>query len=193
MKSIVVFCGSSEGNDTDILDAATKLGKTLAERNIRLVYGAAKIGVMGKIAQGSLDHGGKVIGVIPDFLMKKEVYHTGLHELIITDNMHERKLKMHELSDGIITLPGGYGTMEELFEVITWAQLGLHQKPIGILNTNGFYDELLRMLQKMVDQDFLKPENYEMLLVDDQVDALLQKMMDYTPVPTPKWIQKDQV
>ncbi|HZJ19361.1 MAG TPA: TIGR00730 family Rossman fold protein, partial [Pricia sp.] len=107
-------------------------------------------------------------------------------------NMHERKLKMNELSEGIITLPGGYGTLEELFEMITWAQLGLHQKPVGILNVNGFYDDLLRMLEKMVSQGFLKKENYEMLLVDDSVNGLLQKMETYEPLPLPKWIQKDQ-
>jgi uncharacterized protein (TIGR00730 family) len=193
MNSIVVFCGSSEGNDPDILSSAYELGQTLATRNVTLVYGAAKIGVMGKLAQGALDYKGKVIGIIPDFLKIKEVYHTGLTELIVTDNMHERKLKMHELSDGIITLPGGYGTLEELFEIITWAQLGLHQKPIGILNTNGFYDDLLKMIRKMVDQGFLKVENYEMLLIDDSVDGLLEQMKSYKPMATPKWIEKDQV
>ncbi|SDE67977.1 hypothetical protein SAMN05421636_106348 [Pricia antarctica] len=193
MKSIVVFCGSSEGNDPDILEYAARLGKTLAERQITLIYGAAKIGVMGKVAQGCLDYGGNVIGVIPDFLMLREVYHNGLAELIITKNMHERKLKMYELSEGIIALPGGYGTLEELFEMITWAQLGLHQKPIGILNINGFYNDLLKMLEKMVSQGFLKNENYEMLLVDDSVNGLLQKMDTYKPLPLPKWIQKDQM
>ncbi len=193
MKSVVVFCGSSEGNDPKVLSEATQLGATLAKRGIDLVYGAAIIGVMGKVAQGALDQQGKVIGVIPDFLMMKEVYHPGLSELIITENIHERKLKMHELSDAIITLPGGYGTLEELFEMITWAQLGLHQKPIGILNTNGFYNDLLAMLRKMVREGFLKQENYEMLLVGDSVDGLLQKMEEYQPLPLPKWIQKDQV
>lgn len=193
MRSIVIFCGSSEGNDPMILEAASALGKTLAERNITLVYGAAKIGVMGKAAQAALDKGGNVIGVIPDFLTMREVVHPELSELIITENMHERKLKMHELSDGIITLPGGYGTLEELFEMITWAQLGLHRKPIGILNTNGFYDHLLKMIEKMVTQGFLKKENYEMLLVDDDVEGLLKKMEDYAPLPLPKWIKKDQV
>ncbi|MFH6604209.1 TIGR00730 family Rossman fold protein [Maribacter algicola] len=193
LANIVVFCGSSEGNDPAILRGASELGKVLAERKIVLVYGAAKIGVMGKVAQSVLDADGKVIGVIPDFLMLREVYHDGLTELIITKNMHERKLKMHELSDGIITLPGGYGTLEEFFEMITWAQLGLHQKPIGILNTNGFYDDLLKMLQKMVAQGFLKKENYKMILVDDEVEGLLQKMEDYKPLPLPKWIKKEQV
>jgi uncharacterized protein (TIGR00730 family) len=193
MKSIVVFCGSSEGNDINILEAAQELGRTLAQQNITLVYGAAKIGVMGSIAQSTLENDGKVIGVIPEFLKLKEVFHPGLTKLIITENMHERKLKMHELSDGIITLPGGYGTLEELFEMITWAQLGLHQKPIGILNTSGFYDDLLKMLVKMVEQGFLKKENYDMLLVDKSVDGLLEKMNAYNPVPLSKWIKKEQV
>ena len=193
MKSIVVFCGSSEGNDQEIISAAKELGKVFAKQNIILVYGGAKIGIMGIMAQSALDNGGNVIGIIPDFLKSKEVFHSGLSQLIITKNMHDRKLKMHELSDGIIALPGGYGTLEELFEMITWAQLGLHQNPIGILNTNGFYDNLLKMLKKMVTQGFLKQENYELLLVDDNVNALLQKMQDYKPMALPKWIKKNQV
>ncbi|MGB5555384.1 MAG: TIGR00730 family Rossman fold protein [Flavobacteriaceae bacterium] len=193
MKSIVVFCGSSEGNDPSIINAAGQLGQTLADRKIRLVYGGAKIGIMGHVAQNVLDHQGEVIGVIPEFLRQKEVFHNGLTELIITKNMHERKLKMHELSDGIITLPGGYGTLEELFEMITWAQLGLHQKPIGILNTNGFYDDLLKMIQKMVALGFLIQENYDMILVDDNVSGLLLKMKNYVPLPLPKWIKTEEV
>ncbi len=193
MKKIVVFCGSSEGKDSDILASALELGKTLAERQITLVYGAAKIGVMGKVAQGCLNHGGKVIGVIPDFLMLREVCHTGLTELIITKNMQERKMKMYELSEGIIALPGGYGTLEELFEMITWAQLGLHQKPIGIMNVNGFYDDLLKLLEKMVLQGFLKKENYDMLLIDNSVNGLLEKMETYNPLPLQKSIQKNQI
>ena len=165
LKTIAVFCASSEGNDTKIISEAQRLGKTLANENITLVYGAAKIGVMGKIAQASLDNHGKVIGVIPEFLKLKEVVHLGLTELITTDNMHERKLKMHELSDGFITLPGGFGTLEELFEIITWAQLGLHQKPIGLLNINGFYNDLISMLETMVAKGLLKMANFELLIV----------------------------
>ncbi|AKA36594.1 TIGR00730 family Rossman fold protein [Flagellimonas lutaonensis] len=193
MKSIVVFCGSSEGKDPAIIAEAHRLGKTMAGQNIRLVYGAARIGVMGHIAQGVLENGGEAIGVIPDFLMLREVYHSGLTELIITKNMHERKLKMHELSEGIIMLPGGYGILEEFFEMITWAQLGLHQKPIGILNTNGFYDELLAMLKKMIDQQFLKQANFDMIQVDDDIEALLEKMKNYKPIAVPKWLKKGQV
>ena len=193
MNSIVVFCGSSDGIDPDILSNARLLGQTLAENDITLVYGAARIGVMGQVAEGCLKANGNVVGVIPDFLMLREVYHPNLSELIVTKNMHERKLKMHELSMGIIMLPGGYGTLEEFFEMITWAQLGLHSKPIGILNTNGFYDELMMMLKKMVLKGFLKQENYDMIQIDETVDGLLAKMESYTPIPIPKWLQKGQV
>jgi uncharacterized protein (TIGR00730 family) len=192
MKSVVVFCGSSEGHDPSFSVAAQKLGKTLGQRNITLIYGGAKIGIMGHVAKAALEKGCTVIGVIPEFLMLKEVYHNGLSELIITQNMHERKLKMHELSEGIIMLPGGYGTLEEFFEMLTWAQLGLHQYPIGIINTNGFYNELLAMLSRMVENGFVRQENYDMILVGDTVEELLQKMEDYEPLPIPKWMNKKQ-
>lgn len=192
LKSIAVFCGSSEGNDTRILEQATELGRLLAQEEIAVVYGAAKIGIMGKVAEAALAHKGKVIGVIPEFLKLKEVVHLGLDELITTVNMHQRKLKMHDLSDGFITLPGGFGTFEELFEIITWAQLGLHQKPIGLLNSNGFYDDLLAMLETMVSKGLLKMENYEMLIVDTEVTSLLEKMKHYKPKAVPKWLKADR-
>jgi uncharacterized protein (TIGR00730 family) len=193
MKRIVVFCGSSEGTDPQVLEEAYALGATLAREGLALVYGAARIGVMGMVARGALEQKGEVIGVIPGFLKKKEVFHTGLSELIITQSMHERKLKMHELSDAVLALPGGFGTLEELFEMITWAQLGLHQKPIGILNINGFYDDLLRLLEKMVAMRFLSKENYDMLLVSNQLPQLLDMMEAYRPKYIPKWIKNDQV
>jgi len=191
IDTICVFCGSSEGKDTQVIETALTLGKTFAEQQITLVYGAAKIGVMGKVAAGTLDHNGSVIGVIPNFLKLKEVVHLGLTELITTDTMHQRKMKMHDLSDGFITLPGGFGTLEELFEIMTWLQLGLHQKPIGLLNINGFYDHLLKLLEHMVDQGLLKKENYELLLVDDDVDRLLEKMRTFKPSSIPKWLKRD--
>lgn len=192
IKAIAVFCGSSEGNDMEIISMAEDLGRIFAQENITLVYGAAKIGIMGKVAQASLDNQGKVIGVIPEFLKLKEVVHLGLNELITTENMHERKLKMHELSDGFITLPGGFGTFEELFEIITWAQLGLHQKPIGLLNINGFYDDLIRMLETMVVKGFLKLDNLELLIVDNDINSLLDKMKQYKPQEVPKWLKADR-
>ncbi len=192
LDSICVFCGSSEGNDTKVISEAFLLGEKLAQKNITLVYGAAKIGIMGEVAKGTMTHKGKVIGVIPEFLKLKEVVHQGLSELITTNNMHERKMKMHEISDGFITLPGGFGTLEELFEIITWSQLGLHQKPIGLLNIGGFYDHLLGLLENMVRRGFLKMENYELLLVDDDIDRLLEKMKTFKPVQVPKWLKPER-
>ncbi|MEC7262263.1 MAG: TIGR00730 family Rossman fold protein [Bacteroidota bacterium] len=192
MKGISVFCGSSEGNDRHIVSTAYELGKSLAQQSLTLVYGGAKVGLMGQVANGALDHNGKVIGVIPDFLKSKEIFHERITELIVVDNMHERKMKMHELSDGIIALPGGFGTLEELFEVVTWSQLGLHQQPMGILNVNGFFDELLAFLDTMVSKGLLRLENRNMLLVDDSCTGLLDQMKSYRPVHTPKWIKKEQ-
>jgi len=191
MKSCVVFCGSSEGNDTEIIEQGYQLGAYLANNKIDLVYGAGKIGIMGKVAQGALENNGRVIGVIPEFLKLKEVVHLGLTELHVTNNMHERKLLMHDLSDSVITLPGGYGTLEELFEMVTWGQLGLHQKPMGILNTSGFYDDMLGLLENMVRKGFLKMSNFEMLIVDDNIERLIEKMNNYKPTEVPKWIKKE--
>lgn len=191
LKSITVFCGSSEGNDTQIILDAKLLGETLAKKNITLVYGAAKIGIMGVLAEATLSQKGTVIGVIPEFLKLKEVVHLGLSELITTKNMHERKLKMHELSDGFITLPGGFGTFEELFEIITWSQLGLHKKPIGLLNSNGFYNDLIKMLEHMVVKGFLKMESLELLLVEDNIERLIEKMNNFKPNEVPKWLKRD--
>ena len=192
LKSIAVFCGSSEGNDEVIIEQAQLLGKTLAKEEITLVYGAAKIGVMGHVAESALQGNGKVIGVIPEFLKLKEVVHLGLDQLITTNNMHERKLKIQELSDGFITLPGGFGTFEELFEITTWGQLGLHQKPIGILNTNGFYDDLIGMFNSMVAKGFLETENLELLIVEDSIDLLIEKMKSYKPRAIPKWLKPER-
>ncbi|NND63389.1 MAG: TIGR00730 family Rossman fold protein [Flavobacteriaceae bacterium] len=192
LHKICVFCGSSEGNDSEIIDAAKHLGETLAKQNITLVYGAAKIGVMGIIAHSMLELKGQVIGIIPQFLKKKEVVHLGLTELITTQNMHERKLKMQEISDGFITLPGGMGTLEELFEILTWLQLGLHTKPIGLLNINGFFDPLLQMLETMVRNGFLTMDNYELLLVDTNIDRLLEKMREFKAPQIPKWLSPER-
>ncbi|WP_421809586.1 TIGR00730 family Rossman fold protein [Flagellimonas sp.] len=193
MKSISVFCGSSNGNDEVIIRESYGLGKLLAHEHITLVYGGAKVGLMGQVANGVLDHQGKVVGVIPDFLSSKEIFHDKISELIVVDSMQERKMKMHELSEGTIALPGGFGTLEELFEMVTWAQLGLHAKPIGILNINGYYDKLLEFLDGMVVTGLLKQENRDMLLVDGTSDGLLGQMKSYRPTATPKWIKKDQI
>lgn len=192
LDSICVFCGSSEGNDNEIINAASQLGEALAKNDITLVYGAAKIGIMGLIAKSTLESNGKVIGIIPEFLKLKEVVHLGLTELITTQNMHDRKLLMQNKSDGFITMPGGMGTMEELFEIITWLQLGLHSKPIGLLNVNHYYDDLILMLEKMVKKGFLSMENFELLIVDNQIDNLLIKMRNFKDPQKPKWLNKER-
>jgi uncharacterized protein (TIGR00730 family) len=192
LNKICVFCGSREGNDNAIIEASEQLGITFAKKNITLVYGAAKIGIMGIIAQTALDNKGKVIGVIPEFLKLKEVVHLGLTELITTNNMHERKLKMQEISDGFIALPGGIGTLEELFEILTWLQLGLHKKPIGLLNINHFYDDLLKLLENMVRKGFLSMDNYNLLIVDSSIDLLLKKMSEFKDPKSPKWLNSDR-
>ena len=191
MKRVTVFCGSSLGTEDIYKSQATLLGQTLAKRNIELVYGGAKIGLMGAVADGVLSEGGKVIGVLPNFLKSKEIAHEQLTELILVDSMHERKTKMNELCDGVIALPGGFGTLEELFEMLTWAQLGLHKKPIAILNINGFYNPLNVMIQTMVDKGFLKEVNQQMLLVCDNIEELLDKMKNYIAPTVGKWISNE--
>lgn len=193
MKRITVFCGSSFGTEEIYKEQATLLGKTLAKQNIELVYGGANVGLMGAVADGVLDQGGKAIGVLPNFLRSKEIAHLGLTELILVESMHERKTKMSDLCDGVIALPGGFGTLEELFEMLTWAQLGLHKKPIAILNINGFYDSLIELTKVMVEKGLLKDTNQQMLLVSDNIDDLLDQMKNYVAPTTGKWIDKDKV
>lgn len=193
MKSIAVFCGSSNGNDNQIISEAYNLGQTFAEQKITLVYGAAKIGIMGKVAKGAIDNNGKVIGVIPDFLKTKEIVHADLTELIVTKNMHDRKVLMYDKSDGFIIIPGGFGTMDEFFEITTWGQLGLHTKPIGILNTNGYYDALIQQCKVMVESGFLKKENLDAVVIANSIDGLLEKMNNFKPLPAPKWLNLDRL
>jgi uncharacterized protein (TIGR00730 family) len=193
MKRITVFCGSSFGTEEIYKEQATLLGQTLAKQNIELVYGGANVGLMGAVADGILKEGGKAIGVLPNFLRSKEIAHLGLTELILVESMHERKTKMNDLCDGVIALPGGFGTLEELFEMLTWAQLGLHKKPIAILNINGFYDALIELTKVMVEKGLLKDVNQKMLLVSDNIDDLLEQMKNYVAPTTGKWIDKDQV
>ncbi|MFV8226623.1 TIGR00730 family Rossman fold protein [Christiangramia aquimixticola] len=192
IKSLAVFCASSDGNDQIIYNTAYALGKGLAEKGIKLIYGGSKLGLMGQVAKGSMDNSGEVTGVIPEFLKTKEVVHPALDELITTDNMHQRKMKLNELSDAFIALPGGFGTFEELFEIVTWAQLGLHKKPIGLLNIGGFYDDLINMLNTMTRKGLLKEENLDIILIADNFEDLLEKMQNYVPQPVPKWMNKNQ-
>nr|WP_315253562.1 TIGR00730 family Rossman fold protein [uncultured Flavobacterium sp.] len=193
MKRITVFCGSSSGTEEIYTSQAILLGQTLAKRNIELVYGGAKVGLMGAVADGVLNAGGKAIGVLPNFLRSKEIAHKQLTELILTDTMHERKTKMNDLCDGVIALPGGFGTLDELFEMLTWGQLGLHKKPIAIWNIGGYYDALIVFVQTMADKGFLKQVNQQMLLVSDSIDELLDKMENYVPPTVGKWITKENI
>ena len=187
-----VFCGSSAGNKEEYVKQATALGEALAQNQIGVVYGGAKVGLMGAIANGALANGGEVIGVLPRFLADVELGHTGLSELLFVETMHERKAKMDELSDGIIALPGGYGTLEEFFEVLTWGQLGLHKKSIALFNVDGFYNPLLDMITTMVDQGFLKEENKNMVIVSDDIEDLLHQMAVYEAPKVGKWLAKKE-
>ncbi|WP_306551729.1 TIGR00730 family Rossman fold protein [Daejeonella sp.] len=189
MKSISVFCGANFNGDPVLLKAIEDLADVFVQKDISLVFGGGRVGVMGLIADAMLVRGGRAIGVIPQFLMDKEVGHTGLTELIITENMHQRKQKMADISDGIITLPGGFGTMEEFFEVLTWLQLGLHNNPIGLLNVGGFYDPLLLQMDRMVDQKFLKPINRELVLSHDNPGSLVASMEKYNSTPDDVWFR----
>jgi hypothetical protein len=176
MKSLCVFCGSSKGVNPAFAEAAIQTGKLLAERNIRLVYGAGNVGLMGVIADAVLENGGEVLGVIPDFLKAKEICHTGLTELIVTQTMHQRKQIMEERSDGVVVLPGGFGTLDEFFEILTWKQLRLHNKPIGMLNVHGFYDPLLTHFRIMHEAGYIKTANLGLLVVAPEISALLDVM-----------------
>ena len=176
MRSIGVFCGSSPGDRPEFLEVARQLGKVLAERKITLVYGGANIGLMGAVADAALEGGGSVIGVIPRFLQSKEVAHANLTQLILCDTMHERKQKMFELSQGFIALPGGFGTLEEVMEMLTWRQLGLHERPIGFLNIAEFYDHLEGLFDEMALRGFLKSDNRKMALFEPDLQVLLSKM-----------------
>jgi len=193
MKRVSVFCGSSLGTDEVFQKQAYLLGETLAVKKIGLVYGGANIGLMGAVADGALSKGGEVIGVLPNFLQAKEIAHKNLTQLILVETMHQRKTTMNDLSDGVIALAGGFGTLEELFEMLTWAQLGLHKKPIALLNTEGFFDSLKTLLQTMVDKGFLKKANHQMLLVSKDVNDLLVQMKNYVPPTITKWITEQKV
>ncbi|PWJ60037.1 hypothetical protein CLV98_101212 [Dyadobacter jejuensis] len=179
MKSIVVYCGSSSGKNPIYAQQAYALGEALANRAIRVIYGGGNMGLMGKVANGAIENEGLVTGIIPNFLAKLEVAHNTLTELHLVDTMHERKAKMVSVSDAVIALPGGYGTFDELFEILTWAQLKIFSGPIGLLNVNGYYDLLLLQLDKMVEEGFLHPSNKELLLVDTDIAGLLSQMEAY--------------
>ena len=189
VKTVCVFCGSGVGANIDYSSNAEYLGLFLAERNIGLVYGGANVGLMRVIADTMLECGGEVTGVMPVALVEREVAHDNLTEMHIVSDMQERKSLMTKLSDVFIAMPGGYGTFDEIFEVLTWNQLGIIQKPIGLLNVNGYYNPLLEMLDKAVEEKFLRPEHRAALLVDEDVDQLWEKLNSYRPVTAQKWIE----
>ncbi len=189
MKSLAVYCGANTGNDPQIIEATKELARIMAKNDIRLVYGAGGVGLMGVVADEIIAHGGKTTGIIPTFLMNYEVHHKGLDELHIVETMHIRKAMMCDLSDGFVTLPGGYGTLDEIFEILCWRQLQLHRKPVGFLNVNGFYDHIFAHADHMVKTGFLRPENREFMILDSDPQTLLDKMAAFqSDSNTMKWI-----
>lgn len=189
MKSICVFCGANYNGNPVLKEAIELLAEVMINKNITLVFGGGRVGVMGLIADAVLSRGGKAIGVIPGFLMDKEVGHTGLTEMHVVETMHQRKQMMNDLSDGVIMLPGGFGTLEEFFEVLTWLQLGLHQHPVGVLNVGGFYDNLLKQMDVMVEQRFLKPVNRQLVITSADAIELVDLMEKVKIEPDEVWFK----
>ena len=192
MKRICVYCGSNPGANPAYREAGRALGNELADRGLGLVYGGAKVGVMGAVADGVLERGGSAIGVIPHFFVTKEVAHDELDELLVVNSMHERKARMAELSDGFIALPGGWGTIEEIFEMLTWAQLGHHQKPCGLLDVDSYYQELFAFLEKAIEQKFVKAEFRPMMMMDESPAHLLDRFSAYIAPQVKKWIGPEE-
>lgn len=188
MKRICVFCGSSSGESPVYLEAATRVGEILAREGLGLVYGGSRVGLMGRLADAMLEHGGEVIGVIPRALVNREVAHGGLSELRIVGSMHERKAVMAELSDAFIALPGGLGTLEELFEMVTWSQLGLHRKPSGVLDVRGYYQPLIAFLDHAVNEGFLAAPHRRMIMLEKDPEALVARLREYEAPVVPKWL-----
>jgi uncharacterized protein (TIGR00730 family) len=193
MQSICVYCGSANQASREYFLAARGVGETLARRGLSLIYGGGRTGLMGAVADGVLENGGQAIGVITEGMNTPELAHTGLTRLEVTATIHQRKARMYALADGYIALPGGYGTLDELFETLTWAQIGEHQKPVGILNVNGYYDALLEMLDRAVAEKFLFPEHRRVLLCDSEPENLLDLMNTYHPPieAVKRWMRQD--
>jgi uncharacterized protein (TIGR00730 family) len=194
MKSICVFCGSVIGKNPIYKQTAQELGLFLVQNHIRLVYGGGKVGLMGVVADTVMQNGGKVVGVIPQFLIEMEVAHSRLSEQIMVKTMHERKKRMTDMADGFIIMAGGIGTMDEFFEILAWAQLGLHNKPVALLNVNGFFDKLLAYIDFATQEGFIKSQCKEqVILIDDKIENLFEKMQNYKPTSMKKWLTKAQV
>jgi uncharacterized protein (TIGR00730 family) len=192
MLRVCVFCASNNGEGDEYLESARALGRLLARRGHDLVYGGACVGMMAALADTVLEAGGKVTGVMPEGLVRREVAHRGLTELHIVNSMHERKAMMAELADGFIAMPGGFGTLDEFCEILTWAQLGLHVKPCGLLNVNGYYDLLLKFLDHAVGQRLLKAAHRNLIITETDAGRLLDCMEEYRPVHLEKWIKRDE-
>lgn len=190
MKNICVYCGANPGRQEAYSSAARDLAKALVDRDLGLVYGGASVGIMGLIAEAVLQLGGRVVGVMPEALVRKEIAHKRLTELHVTQSMHERKTLMAELSDGFIAMPGGIGTLEEIFEIWTWAQLGFHAKPCGLLNVAGYFDSLTMFLDHAVTEQFVKKPHHSMLIVEHESEALLDRFASYEPPSVQKWVGK---
>ncbi|RZF60999.1 TIGR00730 family Rossman fold protein [Sphingomonas populi] len=184
MKRLAVYCGSASPADPVYIDSARAVGRALAERGIGVVYGGGRLGLMGAVADGALEAGGEVIGIIPTALVSAEVAHRGCTDLRVVETMHQRKQAFTDLSDGFINLPGGTGTMDELWEALSWAQIGYHAKPVGLLNVAGYYDHLIAFVAKMGEVGFLRPQHQRVLIVDDTLDGLLAQMAAHEPIET---------
>ncbi len=192
MTRVCVFCGSSTGADPRFLEAARRLGAVLVAHGLGLVYGGAGVGLMGALADAVRGRGGEVIGVIPRALARKEVAHAGLSELRVVESMHERKAVMAELADAFVALPGGMGTLEELCEALTWLQLGIHSKPVGLLNVAGYFDRFLEFLDHAVAERLLKPQHRALALVEQEPGALLDRLAHWRPARVEKWLDREQ-
>lgn len=192
IRSVCVFCGSSHGFAPEYAATAKEMGQSIAARGWTLVYGGGNVGLMGVVADAALEAGGKVIGVIPEALLARELGHLGLTELRVVNTMHERKAMMADLSDAFIALPGGIGTFEEFFEVLTWAQLGIHRKPCGMLNTRSYYQPVIDLLENSVQEGFLKADHQQMVLTSATVEDLLGRLESYQPPQTAKWISREE-
>jgi len=193
MKRVAVYCGSASPADPVYIESARAVGRTLAERGIGVVYGGGRLGLMGAVADGALAAGGEVIGIIPTALVNAEVAHQGCTELHVVETMHQRKQAFTDLSDGFINLPGGTGTMDELWEALSWAQIGYHAKPVGLLNVAGYYDHLIAFVAKMGDVGFLRPQHQGILIVDETLDGLLAKMASHQPIETITQMRKSDL
>lgn len=192
LKQICVYCGSNGGRLPEYIDQARAFGRELVKRDIGLVYGGAAVGIMGAVADAVMEAGGHAVGIIPESLMQKELAHRGLSELHVVQSMHERKTMMAEKADGFVALPGGAGTLEEIFETWTWAQLGMHKKPVGLLNIAGYYDALAVFLDHTVEEAFMRPQHRAMLAIENDPAALLDRFASYEPPTVSKWIAKGE-